>query len=232
MEPLPADALRWRCDPDSFQFETTAQVEPPSGLIGQQSADEALRFGLATDAPGQHIFIRGLTGTGRMRFVRRLLTELSPECRAELDRCYVHNFRLPERPRLINLPAGRARPFRRHVQELAEFIRDGLAEALDSEALKVRREALERREKDEAAEVTDPFEKDLKEADLALVSLQLGTHTQTAIFPRVDGKPVPPEEYEQLRAQGRSPGDQRGFATLLQIARYPLSDQIGWGWDA
>ena len=87
MEPLPADALRWRCDPDSFQFETTAQVEPPSGLIGQQSADEALRFGLATDAPGQHIFIRGLTGTGRMRVVRRLLTELSPECRAELDRC-------------------------------------------------------------------------------------------------------------------------------------------------
>ena len=203
MEPLSADALRWRCDPDSFAFETTEQVEPQRGLAGQQSAVEALRFGLATDAPGQHIFIRGLTGTGRMRLVRRLLEELGPECTAKLDRCYVHNFKIPERPRLVNLPAGSARRFRRLVQELAEFVRDDLAEALNSEALKARREALERREKAEAEEVTAPFEQDLKEADLALVSLQLGPMTQTALFPRVDGKPVPPEEYEQMRAKGQ-----------------------------
>lgn len=203
MDPLPADALRWHCDADSFSFETTEEVEPPRGLAGQKAAVDALRFGLATEAPGQHIFIRGLTGTGRMRLVERLLEELSPECRSKHDRCYVHNFKSPERPRLLTLPAGRARAFRRHVRELAEFIREGFAEALDSEALKARREALERREKDEAQAITAPFEQDLKEADLALVSLQLGPVMQTAIFPRVDGKPVPPEEYEQLKESGQ-----------------------------
>ena len=180
MDPLPVEALRWRCDPDEFAFETTADIAPPNGLVGQDAAVEALRFGLATDAPGQHIFIRGLSGTGRMRLVRRLLEGLSPECRAKQDRCYVHDFKRPERPRLLTLPPGRARAFRRQVQELAEFIRDDFAAALESEALKSRREALERREKAEVEAITGPFETSLKEADLALVSVQIGPVSQTA----------------------------------------------------
>ena len=117
MDPLPVEALRWSCNPDDFEFETTADVAPQIGLTGQDTAVDALRFGLATDAPGQHIFIRGLSGTGRMRLIRRLLEELSPICRVKHDRCYVHDFKRPERPRLISLPPGKGRAFRRRVQE-------------------------------------------------------------------------------------------------------------------
>ncbi|MHC4959700.1 MAG: Lon protease family protein [Planctomycetota bacterium] len=202
MEPLPADRLRWRCDPASFEFQTTAELDPDTRMARQSAAVEALRFGLATDAPGQNIFVRGLSGTGRMTIVERLLEELRPDCHTKIDRCYVHNFKQPDRPNVISLPGGTARAFRRRVHELAEFIRDDLGEGLESEALKTRKDALQKREQEETAEVTGPFEEDLHEADLALVSVQLGTLSQTAIFPRVNGKPVPPEEYEQLRAQG------------------------------
>ncbi|MHC4941286.1 MAG: Lon-like protease helical domain-containing protein, partial [Planctomycetota bacterium] len=202
MEPLPADRLRWRCDPESFPFQTTAELDPNTRMARQSAAVEALRFGLATDAPGQNIFVRGLSGTGRMTIVERLLEELRPDCRTKIDRCYVHNFKQPDRPNLISLDGGTARAFRRRVHELAEFIRDDLGEALESEALKTRKDALQKREQEETAGVTAPFEEDLQEADLALVSVQLGTLNQTAIFPRVNGKPVPPEEYEQLHAQG------------------------------
>ena len=41
-KPLPTPALRWRCDPESFSFETTAEVEPPASMIGQDTAVEAL----------------------------------------------------------------------------------------------------------------------------------------------------------------------------------------------
>jgi len=203
IEPLPCTALRWRCDPESLPFETTADVEPVAGVIGQASAVDSLRFGLESDAPGQNIFIRGLTGTGRMTLVRRLLEEIRPVCDTKLDRCYVHNFTQPDRPRLLTLPAGTARAFRRRVHELAEFIRDDLMGALDSDALKARRDALEKREKAETDAITQPFERDLRGASLALVTLQVGPVAQTAIFPVADGKPVPPEEFEQLRAAGR-----------------------------
>ena len=65
--PLPADGLRWRCDAAELDFETTNDVKPLVGVVGQDDAVEALRFGLETDAPGQNIFVRGLSGTGRKK---------------------------------------------------------------------------------------------------------------------------------------------------------------------
>jgi len=201
--PLSCDQLRWRCDPTKLDFETTAEVEPIKGIVGQASAVESLRFGLEVQAPGQNVFIRGLTGTGRMTLVRRLLGEMQPQCPVKEDRCYVRNFSQRDRPRLISLPPGKGRAFRREMHRMAEFIRDDLAEALNAESIRARRDSLDRRAKEEIEKVTGPFEKDLREADLALVTLQLGTVAQTTIFPVHEGKPVPPEEYEQLHAQGK-----------------------------
>ena len=78
-QPLAADNLRWRCDPAKLSFKTTADLEPIVGVVGQDDAVEALRFGLEIDAPGQNIFVRGLTGTGRMTLVRRLLEEVQDD---------------------------------------------------------------------------------------------------------------------------------------------------------
>ncbi len=209
IEPLPVSALRWRCDNDCLKFETTEEVEPIAGIVGQDSAVESLRFGLEIDAHGQNIFIRGLSGTGRMTLVRRLLRELQPTCAVKHDRCYVHNFTEPDRPRLISLARGRARAFRRRIHEFAEFIRDGLGPALSAEMVRERREALDLRQKEQLAAITGPLEAELKAADLTLVPLQTGRATATAIYPVMDGKAVTPEQFEQLLAQGKITEEQR-----------------------
>ena len=74
---------------------------------------EALSFGLESDAPGQNVYLRGLTGTGRMTLVKRLLEAIKPTCSTKFDRCYVHHFAEPHRPRLLSLPPGTGRAFRR-----------------------------------------------------------------------------------------------------------------------
>ena len=203
LDPLPAEALRWHCDPSKLDFETTAEVKPAPGVVGQASAVDALRFGIETDAQGQNVFVRGLVGTGRMTMVRRLLTEMMPTCTQRYDRCYVHNFAQPDRPRLITLPQGLGRIFRRRVRALAEFVRDDLSEALASDAVKARRESLERRGRQRIEELTAPFEAALQEANLALVQRQQGPLVQTAIFPAFDGKAVPPEDLARLQAEGK-----------------------------
>ena len=118
--PLPVDALRWQCEADTLPFASTAEVEPVTGIVGQDSAVEALHYGLETNAPGQNIFVRGLSGTGRLTLVRELLKDIRPACPEMKDCCYVHNFLQPERPRLITLPAGRGSEFRRRVGKLVE----------------------------------------------------------------------------------------------------------------
>ncbi|HVP09556.1 MAG TPA: ATP-binding protein [Phycisphaerae bacterium] len=200
---LSPEALRWRCDPATLPFKSTKDVRPIDGVIGQDTAVEALRFGLEIYAPGQNVFVRGLTGTGRMTLVRRLLEEMQPACPRAKDCCYVHNFAQPDRPRLIALPRGRAPTFRRRVDELADFIRDELETALSSEGLEARRAALEQEAQTQIETITTPFEKALREAGLALVSLQVGPVAQAALFPLFEDKPVPPEEWEQLRSAGK-----------------------------
>lgn len=201
--PLAADALRWRCDPTALPFASTKDIEPIVGVVGQDCAVEALRFGLEVDAPGQNVFVRGLTGTGRMTLVRRLLEEIRPVCPQAQDRCYVHNFTQPERPRLITLPRGQADLLRRRVDELADFIRGELEQALGSEGLKARFGALEQDAQRQITRLVEPFEKKLREKGLSLVSVESSPVAQAALFPLVEGKPVPPEEWERLRACGQ-----------------------------
>ncbi len=207
-EPLHPTALRWRCEEELLPFVTTDELIAVPAFVGQPSAMEALRFGLECDAPGQNVFVRGLVGTGRMTLVGQLLEELKPVCRPRRSYCYVHNFADPDRPRLIALPSGQGRVLRRRVTELAQFIRDGLGDALNADAIRARREALERRAKDEVNAITQPFAQELRAASLELVSMQVGPVVQPAILPVVDGRPVAPEELERLRGEGRVSDEQ------------------------
>jgi len=206
-EPLPTTMLRWRCDPATLSFASTAEIEPATDVIGQDDAVEALRFGLETRAPGQNIFVRGLSGTGRLTLVRRLLESIQPDCSPTPDRCYVHNFSQPDRPRLISLPPRRGQEFRQRLERLIEFIRDDLRSALATDELNARRAVLERSTNKQIEEIVKPFEERLKAAELTLVRFDVGPVVQTAIFPLVEGKPVPPEEFDQLHARGEISGE-------------------------
>jgi len=223
--PLEKAALRWRCDPRTLPFRSTKEIDPIPGVVGQPGALEALRFGLECDFYGQNVFVRGLTGTGRLTMVKRLLEEMRPVCKSKRDLCYVHDFSDPDQPRLLTLPAGKAREFRRRVGAFADFIRDGLQEALNSPGLKSRRDALEKRAREEIDGLTKPFEEALKEANLTLVSIQTGPLSHTALFPVIDGKPVPPEEFEQLHASGKISAEAReGFLKAHESFRKRLAE--------
>lgn len=200
---VPSSELRWQCDPTEFDFETTAEVEPTSGVVGQEDALEALRFGLEIHAPGQNVFVRGLVGTGRSTLVQQLLRQIRPACPPAADLCYVHNFAAPDRPRLIELPKGRGALFRDRMDELADFIRDELAPALSSEDIQSRQSELEKRLQIELKAVGGPFEDELRAAGLTVVTVDVGGNVQPAVFPLIDGKPVPVDRLAGLVEEGK-----------------------------
>ena len=193
---LAPDDLRWRVDERKLSFRSTADVDPAEGIVGQPIAIEAMRFGVDCKAPGQNIYVRGVTGTGRMTLVTSMLKELQPKARRRLDRCYVHNFNQPDRPRLITLPAGDGPRFRRSMKAVAEFVQTRLGEALDSPPLKARREAIKEQTQQRLTAITQPLEQELRANGLTLVQLRAGPVAQAAIFPVLDGEPVSPEQFK------------------------------------
>ena len=199
---LSAAMLRWRCDPSTLGFASTAELEPMPGIIGQADAIEALRFGLEIDAPGQHIFVRGLKGTGRLTTVKQLLEDIQPQARRAPDRVYVHNFEHPDRPRLLTLPRGSGMLFCDKLGELRSYILHELGRALDSELIISRRKQIERRGLDNIKALTEPLERELTEAGLALVMRDADGTVTPMLMPLIEGKPVPPERYAELVEAG------------------------------
>ncbi|MCC6784651.1 MAG: AAA family ATPase [Planctomycetes bacterium] len=211
--------LRLRCEPSSLPFASTAEIEPVHGIVGQDLAVDALRFGLETDAPGHNVFVRGLAGSGRMTLIKQLLEEILPFCPLAPDHCYVHDFAQPEQPRLVTLPRGQGRDFGRAIDELIDFVKKDLGTILESEAVRQRVALVEKEAREAAEAITEPFAKELRDNQLALVSVQIGRASHPAIFPLHDGKPLPPEQFEVLRQRGVF-DDEQARAIRQRIAAF------------
>ncbi len=201
--PLPHVALRWRCDPASLPFSSTADVAPIPGIVGQDLAIDALRFGLEIHAKGQNVYVRGLQGTGRLTMVRRVLEEIRPQCPPAPDHVLVHDFERPDRPRLLTVARGRGALLCEKLGELRRFIVSELGEALTGEALASRRRALEQASMQDIEALTKPLEDELHAMGLALLVGQTDGGFRPVVLPLVDGQPVPPERIPALLEEGR-----------------------------
>ena len=82
-EALPVSELRKVCDPESLDFDRSSELAELVGGLGQERAEEALRFALSMRQPGYHVFVLGEAGTGRHATVARMLSGLRP-----LKRCH------------------------------------------------------------------------------------------------------------------------------------------------
>ena len=132
---VPPSQLRLKIDPSRFRFGRTDEVAPLEEFIGQDRAIQALEFGLSVDRPGYNIFVSGLTGTGRtsaiQAYVQRAIERQREAGRARVpdDWCYVYNFREPDRPRALRLPAGEGRRLHQVMEELLEAVRTAVRRA-------------------------------------------------------------------------------------------------------
>ena len=74
---LKPEDLRWRCNPELFQFDSTEDLKPIEGILGQERALKALKIGVDLRKPGYNIYIAGLSGTGKATTVKKILETIS-----------------------------------------------------------------------------------------------------------------------------------------------------------
>src|SRR4029434_9997198 len=102
---IPIAKLRWQCDPESLGFRTTDELPPLEGIIGQERAQKALTLGVEMAKTGYNIYVSGMTGTGKLTAVQRLLATRPGPTTPPPDLCYVFHFKNPEHPRPLALAA-------------------------------------------------------------------------------------------------------------------------------
>ncbi len=201
--PVPPERLRWRCEPDSLGFELASEIPVTRGIIGQDRAMEALRLAFSLRSKGHNVYVSGPTGTGRTTTVKHMLETLDTGRKAPLDICYVNNFRAPEMPLAITLPAGRGQAFRRDMEEFVLSMKRNIAQIYESEHYKERTKQVVERFKETEKEAIRTFEERIKRENFALVQIQMGPFTRPEIAPLIAGDPVQLERLEGLAQEGK-----------------------------
>jgi lon-related putative ATP-dependent protease len=150
---LPAEKLYHACDLSLFTFQTTAELEATTEIIGQERAVDAIGFAIDIQRPGFNLFVLGEPGSGRHSVVRRLLEAKALEEAVPSDWCYVNNFAEPNKPRLLCVPHGRGGQLKRDMQQFGAELAKAIQSAFESDEYRLRVEAINNdfKEKEEKA---------------------------------------------------------------------------------
>jgi ATP-dependent Lon protease len=201
--PLPVEKLRWRCEPSRLPFETTAQAELREGFVGQERALRALKMGVELTAPGYNVFVCGLAGTSRGGTIARMIGELHPGTKESSDRCYVNNFKIADRPRLLTLPRGQANAFKKDMQAGIDFLRRRIPQVFEGEPFQRQKGRIVERFTAREKDLMDDFTRKIAREQFALGHMQVGAVALPEIFPVLEGQMVPIEDISKMVHEGK-----------------------------
>jgi len=194
---LDAKKLRYSCDPSSFPFQTTAELEPLEQIIGQERAIEALKLGLGIkDTKNRYnIYVAGDPGTGKMSAVEHFLSRASADEPQPPDLCYVHNFENPYSPHYIELPAGRGCQLRTDMEQQINRLQREIPKVFESDEFKARSKKINERYGEKRTAFLEEMETKSRELGFTIQRTPIGINT----LPLDEkGEPLSQEEYDAL----------------------------------
>jgi ATP-dependent Lon protease len=212
---LPVNKLRWQCNSRSLGIRTTDDVQPTREIIGQERALRALRVGLEMNHFGYNIFVTGLSGTGRTTTIKRLLQDFEKQKVELQDHCYVYNFKNPETPLAIALPAGQGTGLKQDMESFISDLRRDIPAVYESQRYQNARKKVVQHFQDRQKSILQDFERRVKERGFDLAQVQAGNALRPEIIPMVDNAQSSMDQIEALVQ--KSEFDKERFATMREV---------------
>lgn len=188
---LAPEQLYRKADLSRLTFNTTADLDPVDGMIGQPRAEEAIRFAAGMSAAGYNLFVIGRPGARLHEAIREMLANADGESGSPPDWVYVNNFNEPHKPIAMRLPPARAPLFRAAMHELIDDLKTALPAVFESEDYQTRRGAIDESFQRRQAEAFTALREKAASQGVVIVRTPLGF----ALAPARNGEVVPPEEF-------------------------------------
>jgi len=195
---VPVEQLRWYCNLEKADFTSTNDLTPGNKILGQERALKALELGLDMEYLGYNLFITGKPGTGRSTATKKLLKDRKRKNVIFDDKCYVHNFKHPDMPRAISLPAGQGNQFKKDMESLVNTLRKHIPSLLESEKYQKSKDVITENFKKKQHAIVKEFEDKVKAGNFTVVQVQIGPYTKPDIFPVINEKPTNLETLESM----------------------------------
>ncbi len=199
LDPLAPPQLCRRSRAEDLDFETTEQLADVEAPLGQDRATAALAFGTAMRHEGYNVYVLGPPGLGRHGLVERVLAARAAGEPTPPDWCYLHDFASGQRPRAVQLPAGRAAPFRQDLEKLVEELRAALPASFESDEYRTRVQVLEKQLAERREAVVQKEQRRGEERAITVVRTPMGL----AVAPVKDGQVLDPDQFHKLPEEER-----------------------------
>jgi len=210
---IPADKLRWNCDPDLLGFETTVELPDFNDAIGQKRALRSIEFGLGVDGSGFNLYISGETGTGRTSTIDSILSKRAKGEPQPHDWVYVNNFKDSDSAISLDLPAGMGSELAADMKELIEAFRLDIPKALESSEYENKRAELLDSYQSASNELFQGLEKAAEKLGFSLQRTVSGL----VIVPQKAGHNYTQEEYDALNEKKRQKLEKQGKELTEQL---------------
>ncbi len=193
---LSPDKLRRLCAPEAANCKTSEELGPVEGIIGQDRALKALKFGIDMKGKGFNIYVGGLPGTGKRPATRNYLETIAASRPVPPDWCYVYNFDDSYEPKALSLPAGRGRVLQKDMKKLVDQVKRAVPAALQSTEFVTRTGAIRKRAEGQRDKILSELNTLAQKYSYGVRMTQLGI----SIIPVYNGKPVAEDEFQSLAA--------------------------------
>jgi lon-related putative ATP-dependent protease len=206
--------LRCRIDPKSLPAGSTKQLCPVSrGVVGQNRAIEAIKFGIGMGDPEYNIYVAGRTDTGATYIARSFLEEVAKKHPAPPDWCYVFNFKEPDKPKALDLPKGRAKDLKKAMDDLVLALEGVIRKAFSTDDYRYKEQVLRQEFENRRRKIIDSLRESVeKEGFLLQVDPQ-----GVSIIPGKDGKVIPPEELAKYSSEQKKTLRDRGDELSIEM---------------
>jgi len=204
---LAPEELSNKIDCGLFEFETTADLDPLNGIIGQSRAAAAMEFGLAIKRPGYNIYVSGITGTGRSSYTRSIVSRIAANESIPNDWCYVYNFKNPDKPKCINLPAGMGYKLQKDMKRLLKDLKIKVPQAFEGEEYEKQKGQIIQEYQAKSSEYMESFNVFAREQGFVIRKSEHGLMT----IPLRDGKPMDDKDYIEMPPEERKKIEDNSF---------------------
>ena len=191
---LTANQLRPACTAESLPFDTTAELEDPPGIVGQERALKAVEFGIGVHHRGYNLYVMGPSGLGKHGIIRKYLAQKSAAENVPADWCYVRNYEQDYKPYALKLPAGQGKLFKKDMKNLVEDIGKAINAAFEASEYQ---DQVQQIEKIFAKKQASLIDKHVERAESQNISLTQ-TPSGFMLMPMKNGIEISEEEYENL----------------------------------
>ncbi len=197
--PLTPDQLSIQIPKNSLAFDSSSELTPYNGVLGQDRAVTAIQFGVAMDRPGYNVYVMGDSGTGRSSYVTEYLKSEAKRQTSPSDWAYVNNFDNNRLPLKLELPAGIGQVFNKDLETLIDNLLATFPAAFEHPTYQQKKSLIDR-------DFNLRYDKVIDRIEQAALKLEIAMYRDTSSIsftPMKEGKSLDETEFALLDEKTR-----------------------------